>query len=50
LTIRREVPAAFPVDILVKETRDVASRLIEGDSLLEEIVNRGRVMYEAGHS
>jgi hypothetical protein len=50
LTIRREVPAAFPVDILVKETRDVASRLIEGDSLLEEIVNRGRVMYEAGHT
>jgi hypothetical protein len=50
LTIRRTVPAAFPVDILVKEPRDIADRLREGDSLLEEIVNRGRVMYEAGHS
>jgi predicted nucleotidyltransferase len=49
LTIRRKVPAAFPVDILVKEPRDIANRLREGDSLLEEIVNRGRVMYEAGH-
>ena len=50
LTIRRKVPATFPVDILVKEPRDVAKRLGEGDSQLEEIVNRGRVMYEAGHS
>lgn len=48
LAIRRKVPAGFPVDILVKEPRDIAERLREGDSLLEEIVNRGRVMYEAG--
>lgn len=50
LTIRRRVPAGFPVDILVKEPRYVAARLREGDSVLEEIVNRGRIMYEAGHS
>ena len=50
LAIRRKIPAGFPVDILVKDTRDIADRLREGDSLLEEIVNRGRVMYEAGHS
>jgi len=50
LAIRRKIPAGFPVDILVKEPRDIAERLREGDSLLEEIVNRGRVMYETGHS
>jgi len=50
LAIRRKIPAEFPVDILVKEPRDIAERLREGDSLLEEIVNRGRVMYEAGHA
>ncbi len=50
LTIRRKVPAAFPVDILVKEPGDIAARLREGDSMLEEIVNQGRVMYEAGYS
>ena len=49
LSIRRKVPAGFPVDILVKDPRDIADRLREGDSLLEEIVNHGRVMYEAGH-
>jgi predicted nucleotidyltransferase len=50
LSIRRKVPAAFPVDILVKEPGDIAERLREGDSLLEEIVTQGRVMYEASHS
>ena len=48
LAIRRKIAAGFPVDILVKEPRDIAKRLLEGDSLLEEIVSRGRVMYEAG--
>ena len=50
LTIRRKAPASFPVDMLVKEPRDIADRLREGDSVLEEIVKQGRVMYEAGHS
>jgi predicted nucleotidyltransferase len=49
LTIRRKVTAAFPVDIVVKESRDIADRLREGDSVLQEIVDRGRVMYEASH-
>ena len=48
LTIRRKITAGFPVDILVKEPHDIAERLREGDSVLEEIVSRGRVMYEAG--
>lgn len=48
LAIRRKISAGFPVDILVKEPHEIASRLREGDSLLEEIVNRGHVMYEAG--
>jgi len=48
LAIRRKVPAEFPVDILVKEPRELAERLREGDSVLEEIVTRGRVMYCKG--
>ena len=51
-----EVAAAVNADPIefrlrhIKEPRDIADRLREGDSLLEEIVNHGRVMYEAGHS
>jgi uncharacterized protein len=47
LAIRRKISAGFPVDILVKEPREIAERMKEGDSILQEIVERGRVMYEA---
>jgi predicted nucleotidyltransferase len=48
LAIRRRISAGFPVDILVKAPRDIAKRLREGDSLLREIIENGRVMYDAG--
>ena len=48
LTIRREIKAGFPVDILVRDPRLVAERLKEGDTFLEEITEKGRVMYETG--
>ena len=50
LMIRRKVDSTFPVDIFVKEPREAAERLREGDSLLEEIVSEGRIMYETGYS
>ena len=50
LTIRRRVPAGFPVDILVKEPRQMRERLREGDSFLREVTEKGRVMYEESHS
>jgi uncharacterized protein len=46
LAIRRKVPAQFPVDIIVRDPQFVASRLLEGDSFLEEITKKGKVMYE----
>ena len=50
LTIRRKVSTAFPVDILVKEPDEIIKRLQGGDSILREIVEKGRIMYEAGHA
>ena len=50
LAIRRSVSAGFPVDILVKEPREMARRLREGDSFLREVTEKGRVMYEASHA
>ena len=50
LAIRRSVSAGFPVDILVKDPREMARRLREGDSFLREITDKGRVMYEARHA
>lgn len=50
LAIRRRVPASFPVDILVRPPRLLAERLREGDSFLCEVMEKGRVMYEAEHA
>ena len=48
LKIREKVSAGFPVDIIVRDPAFVTERLREGDTFLEEIIAKGRVMYESG--
>ena len=48
LKIREKIGADFPVDILVRDPAFVESRLREGDTFIEEITAKGRVMYEDG--
>jgi|ERR1051325_10016742 predicted nucleotidyltransferase len=50
LEIRRRISAGFPVDIVVREPREVAKRLRWEDSFMKEVIEKGRVMYEAGHA
>ena len=40
----------FPVDILVRTPETVCQRLEWGDFLLREIVEQGKVLYEADHA
>ena len=47
--IRWEVPAPFPMDLLVRTPQEVTRRLEEGDTFLTEIVSKGKVLYEASH-
>src|SRR5437763_10745694 len=44
--IRWEVPAPFPMDLIVRTPETLRWRLQEGDSFLREIVSRGKVLYE----
>jgi predicted nucleotidyltransferase len=37
----------FPLDIIVRTPHNMRWRLAEGDSFLEEIVSKGKVLYEA---
>lgn len=37
----------FPLDIIVRTPHNMSWRLAEGDSFLEEIVSKGKVLYEA---
>ncbi|MDO8730708.1 MAG: nucleotidyltransferase domain-containing protein [Candidatus Omnitrophota bacterium] len=39
-------PRPFPVDILVRTPQEVRRRLALGDSFIEEIVTRGKILYE----
>ncbi len=45
-----KVSAGFPVDVIVRDPDFLRDRLREGDVFLEEIISKGRVMYESGHT
>ena len=36
----------FPLDLIVRTPKNMAWRVAEGDSFLEEIMRRGRILYE----
>jgi predicted nucleotidyltransferase len=45
--IRHAIPRDFPLDLLVRTPAEVAKRLRWGDFFMREILERGKVMYEA---
>lgn len=47
LKIRQEVPATFPMDLLVRTPNAVSKRMAWGDSFTQEMVTLGKVLYEA---
>ncbi len=46
--ICREVPAPFPMDLIVRRPEEMRWRLAEGDLFHTEIVSKGKVLYENG--
>jgi len=44
--IRWEVPAPFPMDLIVRTPEEMRWRLAEGDLFHTEIVSKGKVLYE----
>jgi uncharacterized protein len=46
--IRREIPAPFPMDLLVRTPKNLGWRLAEGELFHTEIVTKGIVLYEKG--
>jgi predicted nucleotidyltransferase len=45
--IRQAIPRSFPLDLLVRTPAEVARRLRWGDFFMREVMEKGRVMYEA---
>jgi predicted nucleotidyltransferase len=40
------VDHAFPLDIIIKTMPEVEARLAQGDFFIEDIINKGKVLYE----
>jgi len=47
--VRLKIKPPFPVDILVRAPEKIAERLSLGDSFIQEILEKGKVLYEASH-
>lgn len=48
--IRLKTRPAFPVDLLVRTPERVQERIELGDSFMKEIIENGKVLYEADHN
>jgi predicted nucleotidyltransferase len=48
LAIRRQVPIEFGVDLIVLSEAQLRRRLKAGDFFLQEAIEQGKTMYEAG--
>ena len=46
-TIREQVPAHFPMDLLVRTPDQIGARLALGDTFLEGVLQAGKTLYEA---
>ena len=49
VTIRNRIEAEVALDLLVRTPEQVSRRLEMGDSFMREILERGKVVYEADH-
>jgi predicted nucleotidyltransferase len=49
IEIRSRITPAMSLDLLVRTPRQVKRRLQMGDSFMREILERGKVLYEADH-
>ena len=48
--IRHAIPRVFAMDLLVRTPAEVAKRLRWGDCFMQEVIDKGEVLYEANHS
>ncbi|MBI4027557.1 MAG: nucleotidyltransferase domain-containing protein [Verrucomicrobia bacterium] len=48
VAIRLKVRPKFPTDLLVRSAEQIQQRLQQGDSVLQEIIAHGLVLYENG--
>jgi uncharacterized protein len=50
IEIRAKINPRIPVELVVRTPEQVAERIANNDWFMQEIVEKGRVLYEANHS
>jgi predicted nucleotidyltransferase len=50
VTMLNRLNVLIPIDLLVRTPEQVQQRLEMGDSFMRDIIERGKVMYEAHHA
>jgi len=48
--LRMDTRPTFPVDLIVRTPDMISERLSKGDTFIHEIIETGRVLYEASHA
>jgi uncharacterized protein len=50
ITIRQQIRVPFPLDLMVRSPEQIRQRLEMGDFFIQEIMQNGRVLYEANYA
>ncbi len=49
IEIRRAVKSPFPLDLMARTSEQVQQRLDMGDFFIQDIIKKGRILYETNH-
>lgn len=50
IAIRQQLKAPFPLDLMARTPQQIQQRLEMGDFFMQDIMQNGRVLYEAHHA
>jgi uncharacterized protein len=50
IAIRQQIKSPFPLDLIARTPAQIQQRLDMGDFFIQDIINKGRVLYEANHA
>jgi uncharacterized protein len=49
IAIRRQIKSPFPLDLIARTPEQIQQRLDMGDFFIQDIISKGRILYEANH-
>jgi uncharacterized protein len=50
IAIRKQIRSPFPLDLMARTAEQIQQRLDMGDFFIQDIMEKGRVLYEANHT